>query len=153
MIEVKRGRGDDPEARALVAGMEAWITEHFGPPTAEHRTSIVTVDEMVPPDGVFVVVREDGRAVAGGGIRRLAEDLAEVKRMYVVPEGRGRGHGRRVLEELERAAVDLGYRRLRLDTAESMTAAISLYLSAGFRTIEDYNGNRYASFWAEKKLA
>ncbi len=147
MIEVRRGRGDDPEARELVAAMEAWITEHFGPPSVA-----VTVDEMAPPQGVFVTVREDGRVVAGGGIRRLEDGVAEVKRMYVVPEGRGRGHSRRVLDELERAAVDLGYRALRLDTADWMTTAISLYLSAGFQTIEDYNGNRYASFWAEKKL-
>jgi ribosomal protein S18 acetylase RimI-like enzyme len=153
MIEVTRGRGDDPEARELIAAMEAWITEHFGPPTAEHQTSIVAAAEMVPPTGAFVVVLDDGRPVAGGGIRRLEEGVAEVKRMYVAGEARGRGHGRRVLEELERAAVDLGYRALRLDTAQSMTAAKSLYLSAGFVEIPDYNANRYASFWAEKKLA
>jgi ribosomal protein S18 acetylase RimI-like enzyme len=148
MIEVRRGRGDDPEARVLVTAMEAWIAEHFGPPTAP-----VTADEMVPPAGAFVVVLDGGRPVAGGGIRRLGEGVAEVKRMYVAAEARGRGHGRRVLSELERAAVDLGYRALRLDTAQTMTAAKALYLSAGFVEIPDYNDNRYASFWAEKQLA
>ena len=107
---------------------------------------------MVPPDGAFVVVREDGRPVAGGGIRRLSDGVCEIKRMYVVPEARGRGHGRRVLAALERVAVRLGYRRARLDTAQSMTTAMGLYESAGYRPIPDYNGNSYASFWGEKTL-
>ena len=64
MIEVRRVRGDDPAARRLVAAMEAWVTENFGPTTPD-RTSTVALAEMAPPDGVFVVVYEDGDAVAG----------------------------------------------------------------------------------------
>jgi GNAT superfamily N-acetyltransferase len=151
MIEVVVGRGDSPEARELVAAMEAWVTEGFGPPTPD-RTSTVAAAEMAPPSGAFVVVREDGRPVAGGGIRRLEPEVCEIKRMYVVPEARGRGHGRRVLEALESVAIRLGYRRARLDTAQSMTTAMGLYESAGYRPIPDYNGNSYASFWGEKEL-
>jgi GNAT superfamily N-acetyltransferase len=151
MIEVVVGRGDSAEARELVAAMEDWVTEGFGPATPD-RTSTVGAAEMVPPDGAFVVVREDGRPVAGGGIRRLSDGVCEIKRMYVVPEARGRGHGRRVLEALERVAVRLGYRRARLDTAQSMTTAMGLYESAGYRPIPDYNRNSYASFWGEKHL-
>jgi GNAT superfamily N-acetyltransferase len=150
-IELRRGRGDDPEARRLVAAMEAWVTENFGPTTPD-RTSTVALDEMTPPDGVFVVLYEDGEAVAGGGLRRLGDGVAEIKRMFVVPSARGRGHGRRVLDELEATALDLGYRRLRLDTAQSMTTAIALYRGAGYRDIPDYNGNSYASYWGEKVL-
>ena len=151
MIEVVVGRGDSREARELVAAMEAWVTEGFGPTTPD-RTSTVAASEMAPPAGAFVVVREDGRPVAGGGIRRLEPEVCEIKRMYVLPEARGRGHGRRVLEALEAAAVRLGYRWARLDTAQSMTTAMGLYESAGYRPIPDYNGNSYASFWGEKEL-
>jgi GNAT superfamily N-acetyltransferase len=151
MIEVRVDRGDSPEALALVAAMEAWVAEGFGPTTPD-RTSTVAASEMVPPAGAFVVVWEDGRAVAGGGVRRLGEGVCEIKRMFVVPEARGRGHGRRVLEALEGVAADLGYRRVRLDTAQSMTTALALYASAGYRAIPDYNGNSYASFWGEKEL-
>ena len=151
MIEVVVGRGDSPEALRLVAAMEAWVANGFGPTTPD-RTSTVTATEMAPPDGAFVVVREDGRPVAGGGIRRLSEGVCEIKRMYVLPEARGRGHGRRVLEALETAASRLGYRRARLDAAQSMTTAMGLYESAGYRPIPDYNGNSYASFWGEKEL-
>ena len=151
MIEIDVGRADSREARELVAAMETWVREGFGPTTPD-RTSTVALDEMAPPGGAFVIVREDGRAVAGGGIRRLADGVCEIKRMFVVPEARGRGHGRRVLEALEAAAADLGYRRARLDTATSMTTAMALYESAGYRPIPDYNGNSYASFWGEKEL-
>jgi GNAT superfamily N-acetyltransferase len=151
MIEITVGRGDEPEALELVAAMEAWVADGFGPTTPD-RTSTVAPSEMVPPGGAFVLVREDGRPAAGGGIRRLADGVCEIKRMYVVPEARGRGHGRRLLEALERVAADLGYRRVRLDTAQSMTTAMALYESAGYRPIPDYNGNTYASFWGEKEL-
>ena len=151
MVEVRRVRGDDPEARALVAAMEAWVTENFGPTTPD-RTSTVTSEEMAPPDGAFVILYEDGEPVAGGGLRRLENDVAEIKRMFVEPAARGRGHGRRVLSELEAVAAELGYRRLRLDTAQSMTTAIALYRGAGYRDIPDYNGNSYASYWGEKAL-
>jgi GNAT superfamily N-acetyltransferase len=151
MIEVTVGRGDEPEARELVASMEAWVEKGWGPATPD-RTSTVSAAEMVPPSGAYVIVREDGRAVAGGGIRRLGDDVCEIKRMFVVPEARGRGHGRRLLEALEGAAVDLGYRFARLDTAQSMTTAMAMYRAAGYRSIPDYNGNSYASFWGEKEL-
>ena len=95
---------------------------------------------------------EDGEPVAGGGLRRLEDgrggDQADVRRAG----GAGRGHGRRVLDELEATAAELGYRRLRLDTAQSMTTAIALYRGAGYRDIPDYNGNSYASYWGEKAL-
>ena len=151
MIELRRVRGDDVEARALVAAMEAWIGDRFGPQDAD-RTSTVALSEMAPPDGMFVVLYEDGDAVAGGGLRRLSEGVGEIKRMFVLPSARGRGHGRRVLEALEAAAAEFGYERLRLDTAVSMTTAMALYRSAGYRDIPDYNGNSYASFWGEKVL-
>ena len=150
MLEIRQVRGDDQEAVELVAAMEAWIRESLGP--TDGRTSTVTAAEMVPPDGAFVVVVEDGRPVAGGGVRRLDDGVGEIKRMFVLPQARGRGHGRRLLEGLEAAARELGYRRLRLDTAASMTTALAMYRRAGYREIADYNGNTYAAFWGEKEL-
>jgi GNAT superfamily N-acetyltransferase len=151
VISIRRVPGDDPAAVAMLAAMEAEVAAQLGPMTPD-RTSTVAPGEMVPPDGVFVVVEADGRPVAGGGIRRLGDDVAEIKRMFVVPEARGSGHGRRLLDALEAAARDLGYRRVRLDTAAPMEVALSMYRRAGYRSIPDYNGNSYASFWGEKVL-
>jgi GNAT superfamily N-acetyltransferase len=151
-VEIRRVRGDDPAARALVAAMEAEVEERFGPLTPD-RSSVVGPEEMAPPAGAFVVLYEDGRAVAGGGARRLGDGVVEIKRLYVVPEARGRGHGRRLLEALEHAAADLGYVRARLDTAASLPVALAMFRAAGYRDIPDYNGNRYATFWGEKALS
>jgi GNAT superfamily N-acetyltransferase len=137
---------------AMVKAMEDWVTANFGPTTPD-RTSTVRPEEMVPPHGAFVLVVDGGRPVAGGGVRRLSDRVAEIKRMFVVPDARGRGHGRRLLDALEAAAADLGYGAVRLDTARSMTTAMDMYRRAGFRDIPDYNGNSYASFWGEKDLS
>jgi GNAT superfamily N-acetyltransferase len=151
VVELRRIPGDAPEALALLAEMEAWIARESGPVTPE-RTSTVTAVELCPPRGAYVVVLEDGEVVAGGGMRRLADGVGELKRMYTRPAGRGRGHGRRLLAELEAAALELGFTRLRLDTGASMLAAQALYRSAGYVPIADYNGNSYAGFWGEKAL-
>ena len=72
--------------------------------------------------------------------------------MYVMPERRGEGLARMLLTALEDAARDLGYVRVRLDTGRHQHAALRLYPSAGYLEIDDYNGNPYASYWAEKRL-
>jgi len=151
VIEVRRIDGNSEVARELLVAMEAYVEADLGPVTAE-TTSMVDPAEMNPPDGAYVIVLEDGVVVAGGGVRRLGEEVAEVKRMYTLPEARGRGHGRRLLEALEDAARELGYARVRLDTAATMDVARRLYGDAGYEEIPDYNGNSYAVFWGEKRL-
>ena len=83
-------------------------------------------------DGLFLVARHDGRAVGCGAIRRVDQVTAEVKRMYVEPDLRGQGAGRAVLDALERAAAEMGVRKLMLETGVHQHAAIALYLHAGF---------------------
>ncbi|MHB8650016.1 MAG: GNAT family N-acetyltransferase [Gaiellaceae bacterium] len=94
---------------------------------------------FVEPDGVFLVGRDDdGRALACGGLCRFDETRAELKRMYVVPEARGRGLGRRVLVELEAGARRLGYRGIVLETGEAQQASLGLYASSGYEPIPCY---------------
>jgi GNAT superfamily N-acetyltransferase len=70
-----------------------------------------------------------------------------------VPHARSRGLARALLAALEAAARDLGYERVRLDTGARQPHARALYEAEGYRSIPDYNGNPYAAFWAEKRLA
>ena len=149
MIDVRREPADSDAARSLVTAMEAEILEQYGVP---EMTTTAGPEELSPPGGAYVVVYEDGVPVAGGGVKRLGEDVGEVKRMYVRPEARSRGHARRLLGELEAAARDLGYTRVRLDTGVHQVHARALYESAGYEAVEDYNGNPVASFWGEKAL-
>ena len=117
-----------------------------------HRTETVA-SEYVPPHGTFLVVYDGADAIACGGIRSLGDGTAELKRMYVAPEARGRGVGTQLLRRLEDEARTLGFERLRLDTAAPLTEAHALYRGAGFSEIDDYNGNRAASHWFEKRIA
>ena len=110
-------------------------------------------EDFSPPGGVFLVGFEDGTPVCGGGVKRLADDLAEIKRMYVVPSARGRGLARELLAGLEGAARELGYRRVRLDTGPKQPHAERLYRASGYVEIPDYNGNPHAYFWGEKALS
>jgi GNAT superfamily N-acetyltransferase len=91
-----------------------------------------------PPDGVFLVGREDGRAIVCGGICRFDETRAELKRMYVVPDARGRGLGRELLVALEDEARALGYTGVVLETGERQQEAVGLYEAAGYVAIPCY---------------
>jgi GNAT superfamily N-acetyltransferase len=107
------------------------------------------------PDGVFLVVRgDDGAAVACGGIARFDETRGELKRMYVLPEHRGRGLGRRLLAELEAAARRLGYASIVLETGDRQHEALALYTSSGYERIPCYPpyDSRALSLCFEKRL-
>ena len=112
-----------------------------------------TAADFSPPGGAFLVgYDDDGRAVCGGGVKRLDDEAAEIKRMYVLPELRGRGLAGELLRALEDAARSLGYAIARLDTGPKQPQAQAQYVRAGYAPIPDYNANPMASFWGEKRL-
>jgi GNAT superfamily N-acetyltransferase len=149
-VEVRRIAGTEPVALELVAAM---VDEMSGPYEPGLARSPLAPEELAPPGGGFVVLREGGRAVAGGGVKRLDARACEIKRMYVVPDARGRGLGLVLLAALEQLARDLGYSVARLDTGAKQPGVQRMYEDAGYAPIPDYNGNPYASFWGEKRLA
>ena len=72
--------------------------------------------------------------------------------MWVSPDARGLGLGRRLLRELEQDAAAAGARAVRLETNRSLTEAISLYRQAGYREVDRFNDEPYAHHWFEKRL-
>lgn len=139
---------DEEPARGLLAAMVAEmsalyggdITAGPGAPTADFS----------PPGGACLVGFDGEEAVCVGGVKRLGEGIAEIKRMYVVPHRRGEGHGATLLAALEDAARALGHERVRLDTGDP--GPVQLYLDAGYEPIADYNGNPFARWWGERTL-
>lgn len=87
-----------------------------------------------------------------GALRAMEPGIGEIKRMWISPRARGLGIGRRLLAELERVAKQRKLRAVRLDTNESLTEALRLYRSAGYREIPRFNDNPYAHHWFEKTL-
>jgi GNAT superfamily N-acetyltransferase len=125
---------DSPDAQRLVAALDAGLAElyppeqRFGPNLKAHH--------LEAGRGTFLVARDNGRPVGCGAIRMNDDTTAEVKRMYVEPEDRGKGVGRAVLARLEAAAKQFGARRLVLETGTHSPEALALYRGAGFRQID-----------------
>jgi GNAT superfamily N-acetyltransferase len=150
-IELEAIDRDDPVIAPL---FDAFIREADGPLGIDLEAEIVAGPpaELAGPDGVLLLARVDGEPAGLGGVRHLDTEAAEVKSMFVAPSHRGRGIGRAILSELERIARDRGCRRVRLDTSDYLTAALTLYRAAGYREVAPYNANPKANLWLERAL-
>ncbi len=110
------------------------------------------LDDYAPPNGVFLVAQISGVPVGCGALRLWSPAIGEIKRMWVSPEVRGRGVGRKLLEALERAARERHLRAVRLDTHSSLAEALQLYRAAGYREVPRFNDNPHAHHWFEKTI-
>jgi GNAT superfamily N-acetyltransferase len=131
-------RYDERVVRDLEARVQAEYVERYGGPDE----TPVDASEFGPPDGAFVVAYAGDEPVATGGFRRFDDATAEIKRMFVVREHRGRGHARAVLAELERLARAAGYRRIVLETGVLQPEAIALYESCGYVVVPGFGHYR-----------
>jgi GNAT superfamily N-acetyltransferase len=153
VIEFREGRVDSGDGRLLERAMEAEMqTLYDGLQIGNATMPAAGPAQLNPPAGRFLVGYRDGRPICCGGIKRLDPRACEFKRMYVVPDQRGRGVARALLGALEARARELGYAVARLDTGPRQPAARHLYESAGYHEIENFNGNPVATFFGEKSL-
>ena len=106
-----------------------------------------TLDQFAPPSGALFVARDGDRLTGCVGVRPVASargETAELKRLYVRPEARGRSVARRLLSAALDFARETGVKTVRLDTFETMTAAQSLYRSLGFRVVDPFESTSVA---------
>lgn len=115
------------DARMLVTELEAELSATY---CAEQRHGL-NLERLFKPGVMFFIARWADQPVGCGGVA-FADDLAEVKRMYVRPEHRGRRIGDAILSHLEQQARLRGAARLVLETGDAQHAAIRLYERAGF---------------------
>jgi DNA-binding MarR family transcriptional regulator/GNAT superfamily N-acetyltransferase len=119
----------------------------------DHTISLAATPEQLRlPAGLFVVAFLHAEPIGSGALKFHGRRPAELKRMWVAPQARGLGLGRRLLAELERLALEHGVRTLRLETNKSLVEAIALYRSSGWREVDAFNDERYAHHWFEKRL-
>jgi GNAT superfamily N-acetyltransferase len=146
-LEIKQTRFGAPAARTLVAAAQADLAARYG----DTDQNPVEAIEFDPPEGAFFVAYLGGEPVACGGWRTLshftvaqtagteiAEDVAEIKRMYAMPTVRGTGVGAAVIAALEESARTHGMRRMVLETGQRQPEAISFYRKWGYERIVNY---------------
>jgi ribosomal protein S18 acetylase RimI-like enzyme len=107
-----------------------------------------------PPDGRLLLAVEKRRPAGCVALRKIGNNVCEMKRLYVRPAFRGNGLGRELANAVIAAAREIGYRRMRLDTLASMKPAIALYESLGFKQVAPYCHNPNAdAVFMELKLS
>jgi putative acetyltransferase len=133
----------------LSAELAAMYPEYANSGAGNFRPADVTV-----AGSHFLIAWLDGRPAGCGALRPMEPGIAEVKRMYVDPDVRGRGISRQILVALECRAREMGYAIVRLETGTRQPAAIRLYESAGYLLIPNYGiyvGNALSACY-EKRL-
>jgi ribosomal protein S18 acetylase RimI-like enzyme len=135
--------------RAFFAELERRFPEGFDPGDS------LPLDEehQRPPAGVLLVATLHGEPVGCGAVLLDGPGPAKIRRMWVAEAVRGMGIGRRLLQHLEAHAAGRGAVVVRLETHRSLTEAIALYRSSGYREVAPFSDERYAGHWFEKRLA
>jgi ribosomal protein S18 acetylase RimI-like enzyme len=114
------------------------VHPHNPEETAAH--DITVIDIFQPPKGRLKLAHIDANACGIGCLKRIDDEIGEIKRMYVDPSFRQIGAGRALLRSLLDAAKEAGYKKVRLDSPKFMEAAHSLYRRFGFKDISAYEG-------------
>lgn len=145
MLEVREVR--DPEDIALIRALFLEYASALGIDLAFQNFDEELAGlpgAYVPPRGHLLIALEETHPIGCVALRAIDRQTAELKRLYVRPEGRGRGAGRRLVIGIIELARTAGYRKIRLDSLPSMIEAAALYASLGFVVIPAYRHNPVA---------
>ncbi|MFG3202653.1 GNAT family N-acetyltransferase [Streptomyces sp. NPDC048192] len=145
---IRRVRFDHPDAVKLNDEVQAEYAERYGD---EGDATVLAPTDFDPPNGVYLIVYDEfDRPVATGGWRSQDRNEegnedgdAELKRMFVVAEMRGRGLARRILAALEEDARAAGRVRMVLETGTKQPEAIALYTSSGYEPCAKFGYYRH----------
>lgn len=101
-----------------------------------------------------VLAVENGRSVGCGSFKEFAPETLEIKRMYTLPDARGRGVAAQVLTELEAWAAELSYKKCVLETGINQPEAIALYRKCAYQQIPNYGqyAGKESSLCFEKSI-
>jgi len=150
MTVTRPDRIEDPAAlKALLREYYETILPRLaavGGPSLAADTLLEGFDEglatFLPPEGAVVLAHDERHRLVGCGfLRRIGEGRGELKRLYVMPEAKGRGLGRLLVQERIEAAREMRLSKLFTDTVRGNMPMLSLYASLGFREIPRYEGN------------
>ena len=133
ILKIVRTNSDNPDFKELVKLLDAELAERDG---ADHPfyAQYNKIDKIK----FAVVAYENGKPVSCGAIKEYSNDTMEIKRMYTLPESRGRGIAVKVLSDLENWTKELSFERCILETGKKQPEAIALYKKNGYKLIPNY---------------
>jgi DNA-binding MarR family transcriptional regulator/GNAT superfamily N-acetyltransferase len=142
-----------PDARYCLRSYFEELRRRFDTGFDPAQSISASNEEMTLPNGLLLVARSQGAPIGCGALKLHPRTrIAEVKRMWVSPDVRGLGLGRRILERLVYEATARGMETLRLETNRTLAEARRLYQTAGFMEVEAFNKEPYAHHWFERSL-
>jgi GNAT superfamily N-acetyltransferase len=142
-VEIRPSRFGAPAAQKMVAAAQDELTQRYGSGDGNPIESV----QFDLPEGSFLIAWIDGEPVGCAGWRTishfseesgLAEDVAEMKRMFVFPHVRNAGVATALLAALEASAREHGKRRMILETGLAQPEAIAFYAKMGYQRIPNY---------------
>jgi putative acetyltransferase len=150
MIHYQRTNNSHVHFNELVTLLDADLDRRYGVVQQEYSgfNRTATIEQVV-------IACNDDLPAGCGGLRRYNDDIVEIKRMFVKTEFRGSGMASGILRELEKWALELGYREARLETGIQQPEAIRFYEKSGFVVIENfgpYQGNDNSLCMAKKLI-
>ena len=152
MIEIRHEPPDSPAATRLFDEYMELVRERSGRDMRDAEHIFATSEVFSGAGSAWLVIYDDGQPVACGGLRPIDPATGEIKRMFVTPAARRRGHARRLLDALETIAREAGNTRIRLLTTELLPEAMALYDSAGYAVVSSHIEDGHTDYWLEKPL-
>ena len=150
--EIRPVDPEHPDARYCLREYAAELNRrsprHFDPSVG----ATALPHEVRPPAGEFFVAYLHGEPVGCGAVKHHPGAPAEIKRMWIAPQARGAGLGRRLLGKLEECARRGGATVAHIETSAVLTEALGLYRSTGWREVPPFNDEPFADHWLEKEL-
>jgi putative acetyltransferase len=133
MIRILRTDSEHPDFISLVRLLDADLAQRDG---ADH--SFYAQFNKIDNIKHAIVAYHDDKAVGCGAIKEFSSEAMEVKRMYTLPETRGKGIATRILQELEKWAGEMRYKKTVLETGKRQPEAVELYQKNGYARIPNY---------------
>jgi len=132
-LTIKRTNGTDKDFNLLIQQLdhELWAIMNEVQATYDQFNKVPDIDTVI-------VAYEKNRPVGCGCFKKNSDDMVEIKRMFVVPDLRGKGIASVVLKELETWAKELNFSKAILETGKRMTHATNLYQNHGYVITENY---------------
>jgi putative acetyltransferase len=117
-------------------------------PDSRHK-DITDIEQVYMKNGCFWCLKNDESIIGTVAIKTLKDNIAELKRLYILPTFQGNGYGKLLMNTAVEFAKDRACKAIRLDCQRNKIAALNLYKVFGFVEIDRYNQNEFAEVFME----